>query len=125
MTAPVAVVLMTRKRDIPATGYPTPVPGLVVVRDPTKQDELYAVVHAGSGVCVVGRFPNPECALAAAGEFGALLDFTASIGTVHALVNAPETRRRIVAVANRFGGAKSGGVVGAAELASRRQEATP
>jgi hypothetical protein len=56
--------------------YPTPAPGLVVHK--ALEVDGWMITHAASG-CGVSRFGDPESALAAATDLGALADWTGPV----------------------------------------------
>jgi len=58
-----------------AIAYPTPVPGLVINRDPFDSG-LFNVTHAGSGSAVAASIPDPELALHIAMKLAAVADWT-------------------------------------------------
>ena len=58
-----------------AIAYPTPVPGLVINRDPADSG-LFNVTHAGSGSAVAASIPDPELALDIAMKLVVVADWT-------------------------------------------------
>ena len=58
-----------------AVAYPTPVPGLVINRDPSHS-EFFNVTHAGSGTAIATMIPDPELALHIAMELAPVADWT-------------------------------------------------
>ena len=58
-----------------AIAYPTPVPGLVINRDPSHS-EFFNITHAGSGTAVATMIPDSELALHVAMKLAPVADWT-------------------------------------------------
>jgi hypothetical protein len=81
--------------------FPTPVPGLVTHRSQARDEELYTVTHAASGIPLAAGLPSPEAALGLACDLGTLADWTAPVD--EAVVRGPA-----LAMARRWGWGRHG-----------------
>lgn len=110
--------------DVPA--LPTPTPGLWVGEyDEPRAGRVYHVIHASSGACAAVRFASPEAALAAAVEFGALLDWSQPAYAVQVALDAdPGLVRARNDIARHYGGSTYGEPVSPEVLATWEQVST-
>lgn len=89
----------------PIDGYPTGVPGLLIVPpQPDTPSARFAIVHARSGCRVAYKFGSPEAALAAASEFADMADWTKTGAEMEPYVHRSGWGRSLLSIAIRFGG---------------------
>jgi hypothetical protein len=100
MTAPFRIRLAIPSAP-EVDAYPTPTAGLVIHRSVPRDEELYTVTHAASGIPFAAGLPSPEAALGLACELGTLGDWTAPVD--EALVRGPALR-----MAKRWGWGRHG-----------------
>ena len=99
------MILLSPDGDRECMAAPTEVPGLYVAAwqagPPSRQ---WTVTHH-SGIGVATDLPDPEAALAAASDLGALMAWDRPAAEINAAILAdPELSGRVITIAERWGG---------------------